>query len=72
VLQEMFLDRVRLHRKGYQHRVIKIIDKMMVDILLLADTSLPLIRKRNGKAGHEPLDKPNSFTVKSPNAVRGL
>ncbi len=50
VLQEMFLDRVRLHRKGYQHRVIKIIDKMMVDILLLADTSLPLIHKRNGKA----------------------
>ena len=28
--QEMFLDRSRLHRKGYQHRVTRIVDKMMV------------------------------------------
>merc|ERR1719411_424150 len=31
------MDRARLHRKGYQHRTIKIIDRMMLDALLSAD-----------------------------------
>ena len=53
-VQEMFLDRVRLHNKGeekrcdstdrpepvsgYQHRTIKIVDRMLLDTLLAADT----------------------------------
>ena len=53
-VQEMFLDRVRLHNKGelkcfdsadrpelvpgYQHRTIKIVDRMLLDALLAADT----------------------------------
>jgi len=36
-VKEMFMDRARLHRKGYQHRTIKIIDRMMLDALLSAD-----------------------------------
>ena len=30
LVEEMFRDRTRLHRHGYQHRVTKIIDRMMV------------------------------------------
>lgn len=48
-LQEMFLDRARLHRKGYQHRVIKVIDLMMLDVLLAADPFIECIRDREGK-----------------------
>merc|ERR1719266_680591 len=29
-LLDMFQDRARLHRQGYQHRVVKIIDRMLV------------------------------------------
>jgi len=41
-VKEMFLDRARLHRKGYQHRTIKIIDRMMLDALLEADRHFTL------------------------------
>ena len=59
----MFLDRSRLHRKGYQHRVVKMIDKMMVSFLafhpyyihpqidawIAADDYFPLISGSGGK-----------------------
>ena len=32
LVEEMFRDRTRLHRHGYQHRVTKIIDRMMVSL----------------------------------------
>jgi len=48
-VQEMFLDRVRLHRKGYQHRTIKIIDRMVLDALLAADNHLQLLLSSTGE-----------------------
>lgn len=36
-LYEMNHARMMLHKKAYQHRVVKIIDRMLVDVLLLAD-----------------------------------
>ena len=48
-VQEMFLDRVRLHRKGYQHRTIKIIDRMVLDALLAADKHLNILTDQSGK-----------------------
>lgn len=48
-VQEMFLDRVRLHRKGYQHRTIKIIDRMVLDALLAADKHLDLLKTSSGQ-----------------------
>jgi len=44
----MFLDRVRLHRKGYQHRTIKIIDRMLLDAMLAADKHLELLKSKSG------------------------
>ena len=41
-VKEMFMDRARLHRKGYQHRTIKIIDRMLLDALLEADRHFTL------------------------------
>lgn len=49
-VQEMFLDRVRLHNKGYQHRTIKIVDRMLLDTLLAADTHVPLLTDGAGTA----------------------
>ena len=34
LVEEMFRDRARLHRHGYQHRVTKIIDRMMVSFFV--------------------------------------
>lgn len=48
-VQEMFLDRVRLHRKGYQHRTIKVIDRMVLDALLAADQCLDLLHSDSGQ-----------------------
>merc|ERR1719347_1978116 len=48
-VQEMFLDRVRLHRKGYQHRTIKIIDRMVLDALLAADKHLNILSTNCGQ-----------------------
>jgi len=47
--QEMFLDRSRLHRKGYQHKVVKNLDKMMVDAWIAADDNFPPILGSDGK-----------------------
>ena len=41
-VQDMFKDRARLHSKGYQHRTILTIDRMILDSLLAADPYLPL------------------------------
>lgn len=46
--QEMFLDRSRLHRKGYQHRVTRIFDKMMIDAWIAANEFFPPVA---GKCG---------------------
>ena len=48
-LQEMFEDRARLHKNGYQHRVTKIIDRMLVDAWLAADEHLK-VKGTDGKA----------------------
>jgi len=47
--QEMFLDRSRLHRKAYQHRVTRIFDKMMIDAWTSANEHFPLIQGQNGQ-----------------------
>jgi len=41
-LKEMFLDRARLHRHGYQHRVTLTIDVMLMDAIKLADSSIQI------------------------------
>jgi len=38
----MFRDRTRLHKHGYQHKVVKIFDRMLLDALLAADDALKL------------------------------
>jgi len=38
----MFRDRTRLHKHGYQHRVVRIFDRMMLDAWLAADPFLNL------------------------------
>ena len=44
-VQDMFKDRARLHSKGYQHRTILTIDRMILDALLAADAYFPLHKK---------------------------
>jgi len=46
--QEMFLDRSRLHRKGYQHRVTRIFDKMLIDAWIAANDNFPPIAGKDG------------------------
>jgi len=46
--QEMFLDRSRLHRKGYQHRVTRIFDKMLIDAWIAANENFPPIAGKDG------------------------
>ena len=41
-VKDMFLDRARLHRKGYQHRTILTIDRMILDALLAVDEHFEL------------------------------
>jgi len=47
--QEMFRDRSRLHKHCYQHKVVKIIDKMMIDAWLSACDHYPEIIGTDGK-----------------------
>jgi len=47
--QEMFLDRSRLHRKGYQHRVVKIFDVMLTDAFLSANPHFGRISGSEGR-----------------------
>lgn len=48
-VQKLFEDRARLHEQGYQHRVIKKTDRMILDILLAADDHLQLAYNRKGE-----------------------
>jgi len=43
-LQKMYLDRRRLHENGYQHKTVKKLDRMMIDVLLSADEHLHILR----------------------------
>jgi len=47
-IKDMFLDRARLHRDGYQHRTILTIDRMILDLLLAADEHLLIETKNSG------------------------
>jgi len=47
-IMEMFIDRARMHKNGYQHRVTKLIGAMMLDIFFNADQHIQ-IKGRNGK-----------------------
>ena len=40
---QMFMDRARLHKSGYQHKTVKVMDRMILDVLLLADPYLVLL-----------------------------
>ena len=44
----MFEDRSRLHEHGYQHRVVKTIDRMLIDILISADNYINICFDRKG------------------------
>ena len=48
-VQDMFKDRARLHSKGYQHRTILTIDRMILDALLAADQHFPLYTSAGDK-----------------------
>jgi len=54
MLREMYQDRARLHRFGYQHRVTKILDTMLKDALKLADKH---VRTKGAKGQTYPLSK---------------
>lgn len=41
--QDIFTDRSRLHRRIYQHKTVKVLDRMMIDAWLEADPHFPLI-----------------------------
>lgn len=47
-IREMFIDRARLHRHGYQHRVTKTIDVMLMDALKEADSCIS-VKGSDGK-----------------------
>lgn len=40
---DLYLDRARLHRNAYQHKTIKVMGRMMIDVLLAANDSLDII-----------------------------
>jgi len=44
----LFNDRSRLHRKAYQHKTVKIIERMTLDMLLAADPVLDIVKKDDG------------------------
>ncbi|XP_023347596.1 deoxynucleoside triphosphate triphosphohydrolase SAMHD1 [Eurytemora carolleeae] len=48
-VEKLFEDRTRLHEHGYQHRVVKKIDRMYIDILLSADKRVEICVDREGK-----------------------
>ena len=48
-IQKIFEDRGRLHKQGYQHRVIKKIDRMILDVLLAADDHLEICHDKEGR-----------------------
>jgi len=44
----LYNDRSRLHDKGYQHKAVKIIERMTLDMLLAADLVLDLVKTNDG------------------------
>eukprot|EP00092_Neocalanus_flemingeri_P041181 GFUD01044839.1.p1 GENE.GFUD01044839.1~~GFUD01044839.1.p1 ORF type:complete len:491 (-),score=159.76 GFUD01044839.1:168-1640(-) len=44
----VYQDRSRLHRKGYQHKTVKVIERMMLDMLLAADPFLDIVKDDEG------------------------
>ena len=40
---QMFMDRARLHKSGYQHKTVKVMDRIKLDVMLLADPYLALL-----------------------------
>jgi len=44
----LFMDRSRLHDRGYQHKTVKIIERMTLDMLHAADPYLDIIKKDDG------------------------
>merc|ERR1719158_471405 len=46
-VKQMFMDRARFHRDGYQHKTVLTIDRMILDVLLAADEHL-LIETKSG------------------------
>lgn len=48
-IQDMFRDRSKLHLRAYQHKVVKQIDRMMVDAWTAADEAFPKISGKEGK-----------------------
>jgi len=44
----LFMDRSRLHDQGYQHKTVKIIERMTLDMLHAADPFLDIVKKVDG------------------------
>jgi len=44
----LFQDRARLHDRAYQHKTVKIIERMTLDMLLSADPFLDIVKKPDG------------------------
>jgi len=44
----LFQDRARLHDRAYQHKTVKIIERMTLDMLLAADPVLDIVKKPDG------------------------
>ena len=68
-VKEMFMDRARLHRKGYQHRTIKIIDRMMLDALLEADSHFTLTGPPGRRSDSPRPATTSSSSLNSPTSI---
>jgi len=56
---DLYLDRARLHRNAYQHKTVKVLDRMLIDVLLAADNSLDIVNSQERvrlTEVHEKLD----------------
>jgi len=73
-VQKLFEDRARLHRDGYQHKVVKKCDRMVIDALLAADDYFIACRDRQGnfvKMSHA-CDDPYAFAQLSDNVLDSI
>ena len=43
----LFQDRSRLHKNYYQHKTVKVVDRMMMDVFLLGDHFLDILGRDN-------------------------
>ncbi|XP_066908020.1 deoxynucleoside triphosphate triphosphohydrolase SAMHD1 isoform X2 [Halyomorpha halys] len=55
-LLEIFVNRIKLHRVCYQHRVSKTIEQMLIDALIEADNFFFTDRQLNLSSAHEDID----------------